>query len=90
MKRWLKIGLIGTGAVLILVLGVIVWFLSLALPIGAGFAAKYLCSSTFISQRNPDIVFEEDVAPINPLFKPISWQLNHEAKTATADYFSVF
>jgi CubicO group peptidase (beta-lactamase class C family) len=90
VKRWLKIGLIGIGALLILVLGAIVWFLSVALPIGAGFAAKYLCSSTFISQRNPDIAFEEDVAPINPLFKPISWQLNRERKTARADYFGLF
>ncbi len=90
VKRWLKIGLIGIGAILVLAIGAIVWYLSVALPIGSGFAAKYLCSSTFISKRNPDIVFKEDVALINPLFKPISWRLNHEAQTASADYFGVF
>jgi hypothetical protein len=76
VKRWLKIGLIGAGAIFILAIGAIIWFLSIALPIGAGFAAKYLCSSTYISQRDPEITFTEDVAPINPLFNPISWQLN--------------
>jgi CubicO group peptidase (beta-lactamase class C family) len=90
VKRWLKIGLIGFGAILILAVGVIVWFLSVAFPIGSGFAAKYLCSSTFVSQRNPETVFKEDVAPINPLFNPISWQLNRESKTASADYFGLF
>ena len=40
MKRWLKIGLIGSGVVLIVILGAVAWFLSQALPVGAGFTAK--------------------------------------------------
>ena len=74
MKRWLKISLIGIALVLIVVLGALAWFLCNALPVGTGFVAKYLCSSTFISQRNPEIVFQEDVAPINPISKAVDWQ----------------
>jgi hypothetical protein len=90
MKRWLKISLIGMAVILIVVLGAFAWFLSKALPVGAGYTAKYLCSSTFISERNPEIVFQEDVAPLNPLFKPVDWQVNREQKSVSADYFGLF
>ncbi|CAB1062091.1 Beta-lactamase class C-like and penicillin binding proteins (PBPs) superfamily [Olavius sp. associated proteobacterium Delta 1] len=90
MKRWLKIGLIGIGVVLIVMLGAVAWFLSQALPVGTGITAKYLCSSTFISQRDPEIVYQEDVAPIDPLLKPVAWRVNSENKTVSADYLGLF
>ena len=90
MKRWLKIGLIGIGVILVVAVAAAAWFFSKAAPIGAGFTAKYLCSSTFISQRDPQIVFQEDVAPINPLFSTVAWQVNRDRKTVSADYFGLF
>jgi len=90
MKRWLKIGLIVFGIFLIVVLGAFAWFLKNALPLGTGFVAKYLCSSTFISQRNPDIVFQEDVAPINPISIFVDWQVNREHYSVSADAFGLF
>jgi len=90
MKRWLKISLIGMAVVLLVVLGALAWFLSQVLPVGTGYTAKYLCSSTFISKRNPETVFREDVAPLNPLFKPVDWQVNRERKSVSADYFGLF
>ena len=90
MKRWLKISVIGIAVVLIVVLGALAWFLSNALPVGTGFVAKYLCSSTFISQRNPEIVFQEDVAPINPISKAVDWQVNREQKSVRAESFGFF
>lgn len=90
MKRWLKIGLIVFGIFLIVVLGAFAWFLKNALPLGTGFAAKYLCSSTFISQRDPEIVFQEDVAPINPISIVVDWQVNREYYSVSADAFSLF
>jgi len=90
MKRWLKIGLVGIGVVLIVIFGAVAWFLSQALPVGAGFTAKYLCSSTFISQRNPEIVFQEDVATIDPLLKPVTWRVNSEKKSVSANYLGLF
>jgi CubicO group peptidase (beta-lactamase class C family) len=90
MKRWLKISLIVIGVVLMVIIGAAAWFLSQALPVGAGFTAKYLCSSTFISQRNPEIVYQEDIAPIDPLLRPVTWRVNDENKTVVADYFGLF
>ena len=90
MKRWLKISVIGIAVVLIVVLGALAWFLSNALPVATGFVAKYLCSSTFISQRNPAIVFQEDVAPINPISKAVDWQVNREQKSVRAESFGLF
>jgi CubicO group peptidase (beta-lactamase class C family) len=90
MKRWLKIGLIGIGVILTVAIGTSVWFLSNALPLGTGFVAKYLCSSTFISQRNPEVVFQEDVAPINPISLAVDYQVNREQKSVSADSFGLF
>ena len=90
MKRWLKIGLIGIGVVFIVIFGAVAWFLSQALPLATGFTAKYLCSSTFISQRTPEIVFQEDVAPINPLSLAVDYQVNREQKSVSADSFGFF
>lgn len=90
MKRWLKIGLIGIGVLLIVALGAFVWFLSNTLPLGTGFVAKYLCSSTFISQRNPKIVFQEDVAPINPISKAVDYQVDRKQKSVSADSFGLY
>jgi len=90
LKRWLKFCLIGIGVILIVAVCISTWLLNKALPIGAGFTAKYLCSSTFISQRNPEIVFQEDVAPINPLFENVDWRVDSEKKSVSADYFGLF
>jgi CubicO group peptidase (beta-lactamase class C family) len=73
-----------TLAVMILLIGFAAgWYIYKALPIGTGYAAKYICSSTFISKRNPDIVMKEDVAPINPLFGLVSVTVNHKGKYVT-------
>ena len=54
MKRGVKIILSGSAAALIAVAVAAGWLFSKAMPIGTGYVAKYLCSSTFISGRNPD------------------------------------
>ena len=69
MKRGVK-GLLAVMGVLSIGLAVAaVWFLAQAMPIGTGYVAKYLCTSTFISNRDPEIVFTEDIKPVNPLAK---------------------
>jgi CubicO group peptidase (beta-lactamase class C family) len=90
MKRWLKVSLIGIGVILIAAIGAFVWFLINALPLGTGFAAKYLCSSTFISQRDPEIVFQEDVAPINPIAIAVDYLVDREHKSVSADSVGLF
>ncbi len=84
MKRWLKIILITSAVVLVGFLSVAGWYLSRAVPIGTGYVAKYLCTSTFISQRDPTTVFEEDVRPVNPLANVMKWKIDKEGQSVTA------
>ena len=90
MKRWLKIGLAGFCVILIAAMIGFGWFFSKAAPIGAGYVAKYLCSSTFISKRDPKIVFKEDVAPVNPLAKIVNWNIDRKKQSVTVDSFGMF
>jgi hypothetical protein len=55
MKRGVKISLIAVAVVLIAAVAAFGWLFSKAIPLGTGYVAKYLCSSTFISNRNPEI-----------------------------------
>ncbi len=66
------------------------WYLTQAIPIGTGYVAKYLCSAIFISGRNPDSVFREDVAPVNPLAAVVSLNIDRPNKRVTADSFGLF
>jgi len=75
MKRGVKISLIAVAVVLIAAVAALGWLFSKAVPIGTGYVAKYLCSSTFISNRNSEIVFEEDVSPVNPLAKIVNYKI---------------
>ena len=90
MKRGTKIGL--TGAVVILLAGVIVfgWLATKTLPIGSGYVAKYLCTSTFVAGRDPEIVFREDISPVNPLARVVKYSIDRQNKSVTADSFGLF
>jgi CubicO group peptidase (beta-lactamase class C family) len=66
------------------------WLFSKAAPLGTGFVAKYLCSSTFISNRNPEIVFQEDVLPVNPIAKIVDFTIDRQQKSVTSDSFGFF
>jgi CubicO group peptidase (beta-lactamase class C family) len=90
MKRRAKIALIGIAFILGAGFIVFGWLLSRAMPIGTGYVAKYLCSSTFVSDRNPKTVFKEDVAPVNPLAKIVNYTIDSQQKTVTADSFGLF
>ena len=87
MKRRLTIGLKVAGILLIFVIIAAGWYLNRAVPVGVGYVAKYLCSSTFVSQRDPALVFEEDVRPVNPLARVITWTVDRGDRSATASFF---
>ncbi len=87
MKQRFVVGLRILG---ILVIGIIIaagWYLNRAMPVGVGYVAKYLCSSTFVSQRDPDTVFQEDVKPVNPLAHVIQWEVDRDERSVTASMF---
>ena len=83
MKRGVKIILIVIALVLVTAVVTGGWLFSEALPIGTGFVAKYICSSTFISNRDPEIVFAEEVEPVNILTKVVDYRINREQKSVT-------
>ena len=89
MKRSVKFGILGAvlfGGLTVTALGL---FFTKAMPIGTGYVAKYLCSSTFISQRDPETVFREDVAPVNPLARLVSYDIDRVGKTVRASSFGI-
>ena len=91
MKRWAKRVLLGLGVLLVAGSVEAGWYLTKALPIGTGYAAKYICSSVFISKRDPQVVFREDVAPVmNPFSKIIKVKVDSVQKTVTAHIFGFF
>jgi CubicO group peptidase (beta-lactamase class C family) len=90
MKRKAKISLIGVAVILGAGLIAFGWLLSRAVPIGTGYVAKYLCSSTFVSRRTPETVFREDIAPVNTLAKIVDYTIDRKQKIVTADSFGLF
>jgi CubicO group peptidase (beta-lactamase class C family) len=90
MTRKVRISLIGVAVILMAAIIASGWLFSKAAPLGTGFVAKYLCSSTFISNRNPEIVFQEDVLPVNPIAKIVDFTIDRQQKSVTSDSFGFF
>jgi CubicO group peptidase (beta-lactamase class C family) len=77
-------------AVLILIVGLVVWYLMARIaPIGAGYKAKMLCSYLFVSNRNIEPVLANDLEPFNPLLKYVSHDVNYEKKWVKANAFGL-
>ena len=77
LKRFLAV-LVGLSIVLA-VAGA--WLLAKAMPIGTGYVAKYLCTSTFLSKRDPGVFFTEHIKPVNPLAKVVRWKIDRADQT---------
>lgn len=90
MKRGLNRVLAVLGILIIVLAAAGVWFLTKAMPIGTGYVAKYLCTSTFLSKRDPEIVFVEDIKPVNPLAKAVRWKVDRSDQSVTATAFTAF
>lgn len=90
MKPIKKTLLFGTASIFLIAVCVLGWLYARAIPIGTGYVAKYLCSSTFISERDPETVFEEDIVPVNPLAKLVDYHIDRQRKTVTSTSFGLF
>lgn len=88
MKRFLKIACL--LIVLLLVGGAVAGYVALSgiAPIGAGYAAKILCSSSYVSGRNYEDIMSEDLE-ISKKYM-ISTRLDPERRTAEAKMFGLF
>ncbi|WFU03892.1 serine hydrolase [Rhizobium sp. CB3171] len=79
---------------LIIVAGGAVW-LSVWSPellrVGDGYAAKIVCSNTFIAKRDPERILADDVqAPGNPALKLVRVSVNREEGVVTARFLGMF
>ncbi len=83
MKKFLM----AVSLVMAVVIGVGIFFLNSALIVGSGYSSKYLCSQVFLADRNPDLVFKNDVLPTHPLFRFITNTVDRDKKTVTATAF---
>lgn len=83
MKKFLKLTLFVAAAAI----GLGIFFLNSALIIGSGYSSKYLCSQVFLANRDPDVVFKNDVLPTHPLFRFITNTVDKNNKTVTANAF---
>ena len=90
MKRSAKIVLTLSAVLLIAVVLAAGWLFGKAAPIGTGFVAKYLCSATFISGRDPETVLGEDIKPVNPLANIVSYRIDREQQSVSSNSFGLF
>jgi CubicO group peptidase (beta-lactamase class C family) len=90
MKRGAKIGLWVGAFLFVGLLAAVYWLLANTMPIGTGHAAKTICSNVFISQRDPQQVFTEDIAPVHMLFAPIRFSVDRDEKSVTSTALGIF
>ena len=90
MKQGLQRILTVMAGIAVLLVVAAGWFMVKAMPIGTGYVAKYLCTSTFMSGRDPQTVFVEDIKPVNPLARVVRWKIDRADRTVTATAFTAF
>ena len=90
MKSWIKKTGFSLSVILVAAAFAAGWYLSHTLPIGTGHVAKTICSNVFISKRNPDTVFREDIAPVHFLFAITKFDVNKMEKSVTSTSYGFF
>jgi CubicO group peptidase (beta-lactamase class C family) len=82
------------GLVALTVVAAAVWLAAFPpdlLRVGAGYAAKIVCSNVFIAGRDPEEVLAVDVqAPGNPLLKFFDVEVDRKAGTVKASFLGAF
>ena len=77
--------------ILVLVVAAVGYLLGLKVPQSAsGMAAKAVCSGVFVAGRDPDVVFDEDVAGASPAFAVVSVRVDEASHSATAKTLGLF
>ena len=90
MKSRIKRTVYAVCGILIVAVIAAGWYLSNALPLGTGHVAKTICSNVFISKRNPETVFREDIAPVHFLFAIMKFDVNKTEKSVTSTSYGFF
>lgn len=88
LAKWLAVLLVAA------VLGIAGWLYAAPpelIRVGAGYAAKIVCSNVFIAGRDPDQVLADDVqAPGHPLLKLMRMSVDRDARRVTVGLFGMF
>src|SRR5690349_19383998 len=71
---------------LILLLIAVAGFLYRLAPEANGYAAKYLCSVTYISGLDPEKTMEEYIKPIHFLFSAVDYEIDRTNKEVTTRF----
>jgi CubicO group peptidase (beta-lactamase class C family) len=89
---WVKRILLGAlTAVLVVISAAIGFLLFKEFPQNAAaWAAKAVCSGAFVAGRDPDAVYEEDVAGVHPVFKAVSVKVDEATHSVTAKTVGLF
>lgn len=85
MKKFLKYGL---AVLAILMFGALL-LLWKAAPVATGYSAKYLCSHVFTSGQDAGEAMEIFIKPVNPLFKTVTYSVDHNRKLVTTKLFGL-
>jgi len=90
MRRWIKVSL-GFGGIIIIAAGIGAgWVAQRTGIIGSGFVAKYICTSTFISDRDPETAFVEEVRPVSFLTAFSSYSIDRQERSVTGNIYGLF
>ena len=72
------------GCLLVLGVGYGAYFVLNALPIGTGFAARYLCTAIFEQGEDARTIFDREVAPEHPLFAMTTYEIDATRRSVEA------
>ena len=72
------------GCLLSLGVGYGAYFVLNALPIGTGFAARYLCTAIFEQGEDARTIFNREVAPEHPLFAMATYEIDATQRSVEA------
>lgn len=91
-RKWLKRTLIAIGALIVLlfalILGVLLYF---HIPTNsAGLAAQTVCSGVYVSGRDAQAVFDDDVLPQSPALSVVSVSQNEGNRSVTAKFLGIW
>lgn len=87
-RRLVRRALIATAVLAVVVLAAGVRWIVRSAPVGTGFAAKTMCSSVFVSGRDPADVAASDLEPVAGF--GIAAVVDRERRTATASIGGLF
>ena len=90
MRRWVKVSFWIAGIIIIAAGIGVGWYVQRTGIIGSGYVAKYICTSTFISERDPETAFVEEVRPVSSITAFASYSIDRQERSVTGNIYGLF